>query len=56
MTVQAATKECTYKLSYNSGGANLSDEITFYLDPGKGIQDKFKIKSTNKEYSFPVTS
>ena len=49
MTVQAATKECTYKLSYNSGGANLSDEITFYLDPGKGIQDKFKIKSTNKE-------
>ena len=55
MTVQAATKECTYKLSYNSGGANLSDEITFYLDPGKGIQDKFKIKSTNKEYSFGTT-
>lgn len=49
--INAEIKECTYKLSYG----NNSDEITFYLDPGVGIQDKFKIKSTNKEYSFGTT-
>lgn len=52
MTVNAETKECTYELSYDPGTGTEIDEITIYLDPGVGIKDEFKIKSTNKKYSF----
>lgn len=52
IVVNAETKECTYQLSYTSGSDKLTDEITFYLDPGVGIKDEFKIKSTNKKYNF----
>ena len=56
--VNAEIKECTYELSYtidDKTGETLKDQVTFYLNPGVGIEDEFYIKSSGDKKTFKTT-